>query len=236
MVIGVVAFDIFSVRNKNKALWQSLEMQKTETQSKIKSLEDAATFKEKDYKSKLENANNQVENAKRKAKEERDEFFNEIRTLKDAHRKELDELRASFEKKMQEMREDLNEQRNRLKEESLSRRVVVQANRQEFQKDVNESQPQKSTKKIKCRKCSGKGELEVKKRCEHCGGSGKIKEVRTRWVGGDWYRYGREKNSTIFHDCPHCLPGPMQGGGSKGYTIEKETCPKCDGKGVVESD
>ena len=238
VVIGVIAFDIFSVRNKNKMLWSSLETQKKEFESKLKAFEDENASKEKDHGRKMEDAEKRIEDAKRKAKDNQNELAEELKALKESHRKEMDEQRASFEKRIQEMKEDFGRQKEQWKEGIKSRSVIVQTDSIDMPKDDDSSQKKK--KLYKCSKCSGKGEIQVKKRCEHCGGSGKIQETHKRWVDrgidrGYYYgRGGKEKLSTVIQDCPHCLPGPMRGSGSKGYTIEKETCPKCKGMGKVE--
>ena len=138
---------------------------------------------------------------------------------------EMDALRASCEKQIQEMKEQINQQR-----------MSPQTN------PVSVEEHKKAT--VRCSKCDGKGEIEIKKRCEHCGGSGKIKETHKVWKSGGvvygsdgswWNRRGREKISTTYSDCTHCLPGAFRGGGSKGYTIEKKVCPMCNGRGRVEA-
>ncbi len=122
---------------------------------------------------------------------------------------EMDELRASFEKQIQELKEQINQQRM--------------------------SPKTNPAPVVRCSKCDGKGEIEIKKRCEHCGGSGKIRETHTRWKRGDYIRDGHYSTSSTYFDCPYCLPGPFRGGGSKGYTIEKKVCPMCNGRGRVGS-
>ena len=65
VVIGVVAFDIFVVRSKNKMLWKSLETQKTEFESKLKAVEDANASRGKDYERKMEEMNKQIQDTNR---------------------------------------------------------------------------------------------------------------------------------------------------------------------------
>ena len=245
IVIVIVAVDIFSVRSRNKALWQTLETQKTEMESKIKSAKEGRDAQVPNFEQTLKEAEQRTADTKTKAKGSEDELERRITAMEDEHRKELDEQRkqiekqrASFEKKMQDMREDFEKQKERLQEElqmkkeALAQRENAAKNMEEKASDVNELKRKK--KLYRCSKRSGKGEIQVKKRCEHCGGSGKMQETRTRWkTDGVWWR-DRQKNSTIFYDCPHCLPGSMKGSGSKGYTFEKEVCPKCHGEGKIE--
>ena len=156
VVIGVVAFDIFAVRSKNKMLRQSIETQK-----------------------------------------------------------------AAYEKRIQDMQADFDSRMEKYgREPSPS---------PSLQQSVDDS-----PKLARCKNCSGKGTIQVKKRCQQCGGSGRIRETHTRWTHGDYIRDGHYSTSTTYVDCPSCLPGPFRGGGSKGYTIETETCPKCGGSGKVE--
>ena len=241
VVIGAIAFDIFSVRKKNKMLWSSLETQKAEFQSKLKALEDENTSREKGHERKMADSEKRIEDAKCKSKDNQSELIEEIKTLKEEHRKAMEEQKTSFEKCIQEMKEDFSRQKEQWKEEIISRRVLAQTDKTDsIDMQKRDDSSQKKKKSYRCSKCSGKGEIQVKKRCEHCGGSGKIQETHKRWVDRGNYYYngyygrGKEKISTVFQDCPHCLPGAMRGSGSKGYTIEKEKCPKCNGKGMIE--
>ena len=149
----------------------------------------------------------------------------EIRGLKDSHRKELDELKAAYEKKFEKMKEDFNRQKENARAEVKSWRTVVQSTTQDSQDDLQRQ------KKVKtCNKCSGKGVIRVKKRCMRCNGSGRIKKERRSYSN----LRNREHIGHVDVDCPSCLPGGLLGSGSKGYTIEKETCPKCNGSGKME--
>ena len=221
VVIGGVAFDIFAVRSKNKMLWQSIETQKTEFESKLKTLEEANTFKEKDHERTMKEKDQQIEDTKRRGRDNQKELSEEIATLKEAHQKAMEEQKAAYEKRIQDMRADFN-------------------SRMDNMRRTSSPSPQRSVdtspKLARCKNCSGKGSIQVKKRCERCGGSGKIKETHTCWKRGDYIRRGHESTTTTYVDCPACLPGAFRGGGSKGYTIETETCPKCGGQGKVRID
>ena len=225
VVIGVVAFDIFSVRSKNKALWKTIETQKTEMDRREKSLAEENQEQYSRLEQQLRDSEKRVTDAKEKARDRENELSEEIRGLKDSHRKELDELKAAYEKKFEKMKEDFNRQKENARAEVKSWRTVVQSTTQDSQDDLQRQ------KKVKtCNKCSGKGVIRVKKRCMHCNGSGRIKQEKV-------FHYNLSHSTRIGHvdvDCPSCLPGGLRGSGSKGYTIEKETCPKCNGSGKME--
>ena len=226
VIIGVVAFDIFAVRSKNKMLWQSIEKQKTEFQvqkmelkSQIKELEELNASKEMDYKRKMEEVSTQIKAAKSRFKDNQVEQTEEIMALKEAHKKAMDEQKAVYEKRIQDMQTDFNSRMDNM------RRKASQPSSSQPNVDI-------PPKLIRCKNCSGKGTIRVKKRCQRCGGSGKIKEKHI---------YNRNlRNSSGVNtrdvDCPSCLPGGLRGSGSKGYTIETETCPKCGGQGKVRID
>ena len=226
VAIGVATFDIFAVRSKNKVLRQSIETQKTEFESKFKTLEEANTSKEKDHERKMEEMNKQIQDTKRRGKDKQEELAEEIATLKDAHQKAMEEQKAAYEKRIQDMQADFDS-----RVENMRRKPSPSPQRSVEQRSVDTS-----PKMARCRNCSGKGSIQVKKRCERCGGSGKIRETRTRWKRGDYIRSGHESTYTTYVDCPSCLPGAFRGGGSKGFTIETETCPKCGGQGKVKID
>ena len=142
-----------------------------------------------------------------------------IATLKESHQKAMDEQRATYEKRIQDMQTDFNFRMGKM------RRKPSQS--QSPQQNVDTS-----PKTARCGNCSGKGVIKVKKTCRRCGGSGRIKETRI---------YNRNlRNSHGINmrdvDCPSCLPGGLLGSGSKGYTVEIETCPKCGGNGKVRID
>ena len=122
VVIGVIAFDIFSVRNKNKMLWSSLETQKKEFESKLKAFEDENASKEKDHGRKMEDAEKRIEDATRKAKDNQDKLTEEIKALREKHQKAMDEQRAAFEKHIQEMKDDFAQEKERLRSELQSKR------------------------------------------------------------------------------------------------------------------
>lgn len=100
VVIGVVAFDIFSVRSKNKALWKTIETQKTEMDRREKSLAEENQEQYSRLEQQLRDSEKRVTDAKEKARDRENELSEEIRGLKDSHRKELDELKAAYEKKV----------------------------------------------------------------------------------------------------------------------------------------
>ena len=125
VVIGLVVFDIFSVRRKNEVLLKSIETQKVEMERKL----NAAIRKGADYEQALRNAERFTLDAKAKAKESESELTGRITTMEDAHRKELeaqrvqaDELRASLERKLQEIKEDFARQKERMQERLQEKR------------------------------------------------------------------------------------------------------------------
>ncbi len=141
---------------------------------------------------------------------QKSEMMAKIKTLEDS----INSKTSHHEKKLKDLEEQVRNAENRA--------------------GKTENQPKKM---VRCNKCSGKGEIQIKKRCTHCGGSGRIQESRTRRSHRHGYYWGEhEKISTIFMDCPHCMPGAMRGSGSKGYTIETKSCPMCNGRGNVEVD
>ncbi len=203
---------------KNAEQQQILSEREADAERRIKQLEGDVAAANKNVEKLRESAKDEhlrMENAKSEHAKELEDLRrsnrDELDKLKESHRAEIAELKAAYEKRLAEI-----------------------AIRKESSEE--EGQRREPRRMVRCSRCSGKGEIQKKVRCVHCGGSGRIKETTKRWVGGDYYRSSREKLSTTFSDCPYCLPGAMRGSGSKGYTIETETCPKCDGKGKVPLD
>ena len=212
VLLCFVSFDIFAVRVRNKALERTIDAQKYEMDEMRSSF--AKQIQTLNDKVAVRDGNKALE-----------------RTIGE-QKHEMDKMRVSFEKQIKEVKNQIDQQKDQ-----------PEANRNPA--PAPSASPERKKATVRCSKCDGNGEIEEKKWCEYCGGSGKIKETHKVWKDGGtvygangswWNRRGREKISTIYSDCTHCLPGGFRGGGSKGYRIEKRTCPKCNGKGRVEID
>lgn len=202
---------------------QSLNIEREEEfNRKIKEMEGKVAVANKA----LEGMNNAVAEEREHAEKTKAEYHKNLDELKRSHQEELEKLKVAHRKEFETMKALYEKQHAK---GVPSERNVLGRN----QSGDDEEEGRKTRKMEKCGRCSGKGEIQKKVRCLKCGGSGRIKETTKRWVGGDYFRSGREKLSTSYSDCPFCLPGVMRGSGSKGYTIETETCPKCDGKGKI---
>ena len=154
---------------------------------------------------------------KGKFKDAESEWSDRMREVQLANQKEVAELKASYENRIQEMKDDFDK---RLNDTRFSARRMPQ----NYSQDSN---------MVRCRGCAGKGFITEKRSCQHCGGSGKIRTTSEGLRKGGYNRSTRVSVSTVFADCPYCQPGAMKGGGSKGYTIERQTCPNCDGSGMM---
>ena len=127
VVIGLVSFDIFSVRRQNKALRGRLETQKTEMERKLNSV----TAKGDNYERALRNAEQTASDVRSRAQEKEVRQAERITKMEESHRKDLEEqrmqadrMRTSFENKMREMREDFAREREQLQAELRSAREL----------------------------------------------------------------------------------------------------------------
>ena len=120
IVIGLIAFDVLSVRSQNKKLKKSMENQKAEMESNLKS----AMAKGANYEQALRNAEQLKLEVMTKAKEKETELIGRIAKMEEEHRDELEKkrtetdiLRMSFEDKMRGIKEDFNRQMEHMKAE-----------------------------------------------------------------------------------------------------------------------
>ena len=226
IVIGIVVFDIFLVRSRNKTLWQSLETKEAEAQFKIKSLEESAAFRERDYKNKLEDAEKRVEDAKRKVNEnsegvaeeikalnaihrrEVNRFTEEIKALNNTHRKELDELRMSYEEKMQAMKEEFNKWKERLDGESQSRNIADQTNKQGSQENDAGNRSQKSIAEMSRQIKANKEEISrlrlANPLCVLVSSHKQARILETRFRPSGFAKYSSTEQITYVRDMFHC--------------------------------
>ena len=139
VVIGIAAFDIFSVRGKNKALSTALETQKSVLERKIQAVENEKKNLVSLYEQRLKESEQQISAVNEKLKEKENEMTDRIRDMEDRHRKKLDELQLSFREEIlnikeeqahrrDKMLEDFNRQKSRRQVELQSLRSAAQAN------------------------------------------------------------------------------------------------------------
>ena len=216
LAIAIAAIDMVVVRGRNKILWNNFVAQQTESEKNMKALEIKTGAEIARSKQQVKDAERKAAEAKSKAKDVEAEFREKAREMQMANQKKMEEQRTSYEKRIQEMRDDFNK---RLNDMRTATRPTPQ---QSFSRE---------NKQIRCSRCSGLGQIQVKERCSTCGGSGRIQRNS----------YGTRRGpsgiststSTVQVDCPNCLPGSFKGSGSKGYRIERKTCPNCNGTGTV---
>ena len=242
---GFALCDIIVVRRSRDSIKRSADAMVSELENRLKDLENVRGEAEKDFRARLAAADAMYRDAKAKAKnlEEKNErtveaYEQKLQEANSKYREELEKLTASFESKIRDLHANLETPNS------------VAASPRRYQSSVTDEtdltkreapkarDTERPSNKVRCDRCGGKGEIQRKYTCDHCGGSGRIKEthVLNKNYGYGWYSRNSEKLSTMYHDCPHCLPGAFKGGGSKGYSIVTEICPKCAGKGRVERD
>ena len=213
-VLIAVAADIALVRSKNKTLWNNLVLQKIEMEKQIKAMEIKSNEENARADQRIKDAEKRVAEARGKIKNAEAELREKEREMQLASQKKIDELNASYETRIQEMRENFDKRMTDVRVHS--------------QRRLNVEQTAQDHHMIRCRKCSGMGTITEKVRCQYCNGNGRVEKTAVRNK-----RRGGTSVSTTLTDCPHCLPGPMRGSGSKGYTIEQKKCPNCNGAGMV---
>ena len=216
LAIAIAAIDMVVVRGRNKTLWNNLVAQQIEFEKNMKALE-IKTGEE------IARSNQQVKDAERKAAEARSkakdaeaEFREEAREMQMTNQKKMEEQRKEYEKRIQEMKDDFTKRLNDMRTAA---------------RPTPQHSSSRENKQIRCRSCSGIGQIQVKERCGTCGGSGRVQ--RNSYGSRRGLTGTSTSTSTVQVDCPDCLPGKFKGGGSKGYRIERKTCPKCNGRGMV---
>ena len=217
-VIAFVAFDVIAMRGRNKILRESLEKQMIEMDVQLKAAEKKARDEGERAETRIKEVEKKMSETRRKAVEAESEFREKARAMQADSRKALEEQKAAYEKRIQEMQEDFNSRINSMRNKT---RNAVQA---------SSAQPI-SPKMERCGRCSGRGEIQEKEKCATCGGSGKIGNVSLGTRRG--LNRTSTSTSTVYSDCPDCLPGTFRGSGSKGYTIQRKPCPRCNGTGAV---
>ena len=240
---GLALCDIIVVRRSRDAIKRSADAMVLELENRLKELENARAEAEKDFRARLEIADARYRDAKAKAenlaeKNERtvETYEQKLQDAEGKYREELEKLTASFESKIRDLHGNLETPNAVAASPRRSQSRVVDETDQTQREAPKARDTERSSNMVRCDRCGGKGEIQRKYTCDHCGGSGRIKEthVLNKNYGYGWYSRNSEKLSTTYNDCPHCLPGAFKGGGSKGYSIVTEICPKCAGKGRVE--
>lgn len=217
--IAIVAFDIIAVRGRNKTLRIELEKTAVSAQVQVKQAEEKATEEISRIEQKIKSFEKKAIEAKKKMAEVEAEFREKIDSLRIVNQNKLKDQKDDYEQRIAKMQEDFNDRMNKLRESM--RKSTVRTN----MPDTG------SNSHVRCGKCYGSGKIKVKERCATCNGRGKVeKQSVGHRTGG--YR-ANTSVSTYMADCPDCLPGPMKGSGSKGYTIELKSCSKCGGVGSV---
>ena len=242
---GLALCDIIVVRRSRDAIKRSADAMVLELENKLKALENARAEAEKDFRVRLAAADAKYRDAQVKVEklEEKNERTVETYDLKlqeaeNKYREELEKLTMSFEGKMRDLQAHL-ETGTTVAASPRRRHSSISDEAGQAQREAPKARDKgRSANLVRCDRCGGKGEVQRKYTCDYCGGSGRIKEthVLNKNYGYGWYGRNGEKLFTQYNDCPHCLPGAFKGGGSKGYSIVTEICPKCAGKGRVERD
>ena len=132
-----------------------------------------------------------------------------VKDARSAHQKELADLKSAHQKEIADLKSSHQAELANLKAQ-FERRLL------DMKKTGGRGRDGGAM--VRCGRCSGSGMVQMKVQCSRCGGKGKV------------------KHGLRYTDCPSCLPGGMKGGGSKGYNLEKRTCPTCKGKGKVPQD
>ena len=239
VLAGLALCDIIVVRRSRDSIKKSADAMVLELENRLKYLENVRAEDEKDFRARLAAADAKCTEAKAKAEKLEEKNMRTVEAyelkLQEAegrYREEVEKLTASFESKMQDLHAKLEG----------SAPVAASPRRNQPMEAAKAPDKEKPARTVRCDKCKGKGEIQRKYTCDHCGGSGRIKETYVLNKNNNypysygWYGRSSEKLSTVYTDCPHCLPGAFKGGGSKGYSIVTEMCPKCAGKGRVERD
>ena len=214
LAIAIVAFDIIAVRGRNNTLRVEMDALSINTQNQVKMAEKKAAEEIERIKQQIKSFEKRISETKKKAAETESDCLEKIQSLRAEHQKKLQEQKEMYEEKIKNMQADFDERVNKLK--ARTQKVPSRA-------------PESGVKQnVRCGKCYGSGMVKVKERCGTCNGRGKIEK---KSVG---QRIGiSTSTSTYVIDCPNCLPGQMKGLGSKGYTIESKSCPRCGGCGTV---
>ena len=240
---GLVLCDIIVVRRSRDSIKRSADATVSELENRLKDLENARAEAEKAFRERLAAADARYRDAKAKAeklaeKNERtvEAYEQKLQEAEGKYGEELEKLTASFESKIRDLNGNLEPPNAVAASPRQSRLSVADETDQTPRESSKARDTERSSKMVRCDRCGGKGEIQRKYTCDYCGGSGRLKEthVLNKNYGYGWYSRNSEKLSTMYHDCPHCLPGAFKGGGSKGYSIVTEICPKCAGKGRVE--
>lgn len=127
IVMGVVIFDVFSIRSQNKVLRETIETQKVEMERKLSSV----TAKRDYYERMLRNAEQAESGVRSRVQEKEARQAERIMKMEEGYRKDLEErrnqadrMRTTFENKMREMRESFIRERERLQAELRSVREL----------------------------------------------------------------------------------------------------------------
>ena len=217
LAIVVVGLDITVMRGKNIKLLNSIETLRIEADTKVKAAELKAKEEVERSVQQVKAADKRILEARKKSQAAEAEAREKVRTMQMEQQAKIAELKESYEKRIREMRDEFNDRLNR------SRSVQKSTPRQ-----VNDT-----PNTVRCNKCGGGGMVTVKERCATCNGRGKIQQESRGTRRGPYSTSTSISMVTV--DCPDCLPGSFKGGGSKGYTIERKPCPKCNGTGELPS-
>ena len=240
---GLVLCDIIVVRRSRDSIKRSADAMVSELENRLKDLENVRTEAEKEFRERLAAADARYRDAKAKAdnlgeKNERtvEAYELKLQEAEGKYREELEKLTASFESKIRDLHGNLETPNAVAASPRRSRSSIVDGTDLTQGEAPKARDAERSSNMVRCDRCGGKGEIQRKYTCDYCGGSGRLKETRVlnKNYGYGLYSRNSEKLSTMYNDCPHCLPGAFKGGGSKGYSIVTEICPKCAGKGRVE--
>ena len=234
IAIGVVAFDIFSVRSKNKALLTELEVQKSELDGKIKAIEDEKKNQYSNYEQRLKESEQRVSAANEKLKENENEMADRIRDMEDRHRREINELRLSFDEKIlnvkeeqahrrDKMLEDFNRQKGRMKEELQSLRSAAQTNVGDGETEHQEP-PKKSKAELKQQLAANLEEIDKLRKlnpgCVLVESHKQARILETRFRPNQYRQYCSKDQITYVRSLYHCT--------NCNYDSSKDDPPCCE--------
>ena len=208
-VIGLIAFDIMSVRSKDRTLRQTLASQATEMENLRKSAAESKAY----YERALEDADQRC--AKAKAKEE--ELTRRIASIENEHRKELEaqrkreeEVRSSFSEKIQEMKERFAQERMRVQSDrdANARARVRMETKEEAEAEEEVESKGASVEELKRQIAANKEEISKLRKenpgCILVDSRKQVRNLETKFRPRGFAKYCLKGQITYVRDVFHC--------------------------------
>ena len=208
-VIGLIAFDIMSVRSKDRTLRKTLASQATEMENLRKSAAESKAY----YERALEEADQRC--AKAKAKEE--ELTRRIASIENEHRKELEaqrkreeEVRSSFSEKIQEMKERFAQERMRVQSDrdANARARVRMETKEEAEAEEEVESKGASVEELKRQIAANKEEISKLRKenpgCILVDSRKQVRNLETKFRPRGFAKYCLKGQITYVRDVFHC--------------------------------